>query len=176
MPALALFANSAPLALQVPALIREFMEHDVVKKENARLDQLDEDKGKTETDGWRIGDLIRKGKKKTEKIGVVIQVVSKSDNSHVDVNGQPNNKYVYPWVLWEDADKNDAPGRGKQDIDNFRNAYTQTYKNGLGERSLSITKEQLIDAWCAYQPLPLLALSLPPPARRDPVRVVHCHE
>eukprot|EP01044_Picomonas_judraskeda_P025534 COSAG03_NODE_7433_length_919_cov_0.760976_1_plen_37_part_10 len=37
MPALALFANSAPLALQVPALIREFMEHDVVKKENARL-------------------------------------------------------------------------------------------------------------------------------------------
>ena len=34
----------------------------MVKKENARLDQLDKVRGKSETDGWRNGDLIRKGK------------------------------------------------------------------------------------------------------------------
>ena len=53
-------------------------------------------------------------------------IVSKSDNSHVDVNGQPNNPFAYIWVLWEDGTI-DAPGRGKKDIHNFRNSYSQTY-------------------------------------------------
>ena len=39
-------------------------------------------------------------------------IVSKSDNSHVDVNGQPNNPFAYIWVLWEDGTI-DAPGRGR---------------------------------------------------------------
>ena len=141
-------ASAATVEQQVPALIREFIDYDVVKKENARLDQLDEDKGRSETDGWRIGDLIRKGKKKDEKIGVVIQVVSKTDEGQLDERGESCYGFAYIWVLWEDG-TTDAPGRGKKDIHNFRNAYMQTYKNGLGERSLDITEDQLIAAWCA---------------------------
>ena len=101
------------------------MERDVVKKENARLDQLDKVRGKSETDGWRNGDLIRKGKKKDEKIGVVIPVVSKTDEGQLDERGESCYGFAYIWVLWEDGTI-DAPGRGKKDIHNFRNAYTQT--------------------------------------------------
>ena len=141
-------ASAATVEQQVPALIRQFIDYDVVKKENARLDQLDKDNGESETDGWRIGDLIHKGKKKDEKIGVVIQVVSKTDEGQLDERGESCYGFAYIWVLWEDG-TTDAPGRGKKDIHNFRNAYMQTYKNGLGERSLDITEDQLIAAWCA---------------------------
>ena len=61
-------ASAATVEQQVPAHIREFIDYDVVKKENARLDQLDKVRGKSETDGWRNGDLIRKGKKKSRSL------------------------------------------------------------------------------------------------------------
>ena len=44
-------ASAATVEQQVPALIRQFIDYDVVKKENARLDQLDKVRGKSETDG-----------------------------------------------------------------------------------------------------------------------------
>ena len=96
------------------------------------------------SEGWRIGTPIRKGKKKQEQIGIVIQVVSLSDD---------NNDYdhAYIRVLWETG-KIDAPH--KQDIHNFRNNFKQSYKSGLGDRSLNITKEQFIKAWCACPPPP----------------------
>jgi hypothetical protein len=122
-----------------------------IKAENDRLEQLDATKGTDETEGWRIGTPIRKGKKKQEQIGIVIQVVSKNDVS----NEYPD---AYIWVLYENGDI-DSPGRGKKDILKFRKAYKKAYKDGLGDRSLDITDKQLIDAWCAC-PLP------PPPFSR----------
>ena len=160
-------ASAATVEQQVPALIRQFIDYDVVKNENARLYQLDKVKGKSETDGWRNGDLIRKGKKKDEKIGVVIQVVSKTDEGQLDERGESRYGYAYVLVLWEGG-AIDTPGRGKKDIHNFRNGYTQTYKNGLGERPLDITEDQLIAAWCATTARPF------PPSPRGASGC--CHE
>ena len=138
-------SRSRPVAPVLPAIVSRVMVLGPPKQENERLDQLDRARGPAETDGWRIGTLLRKGHAATEKIGIVIQVVSTSDL------GNGGHGYAYIWVLWENGepDRIDAPGRGKQDMWNFRNSYTQTYPDGLGDRVLKITQRQLIEAWCA---------------------------
>ena len=132
-------------------ILTAFLALGPVKAENDRLDKLDAE-DKKETDGWRIGTRIRKGKDKQEQIGIVIQVVSLNDDAN-------EFDYAYIFVLWENEDAPVAPGRGKKDILKFRKAYKKAYKDGLGDRSLDITDKQLIDAWCAC-PLP------PPPFSR----------
>ena len=69
-----------------------------VANENDRLDKL----GKKETNGFRIGTrLVRKDASGNNVFGMVVQVVSKSDEA---------NQYEYPWVwaAWMDTAPNDA--------------------------------------------------------------------
>eukprot|EP01049_Picozoa_sp_SAG25_P026076 SAG25_NODE_12772_length_275_cov_0.863636_1_plen_80_part_01 len=64
------------------SILTELLALSPVKEENDRLNKLDADTGKSETDGWRVGELIRKGKGAQAQIGIVIQVVPKNKDGN----------------------------------------------------------------------------------------------
>ena len=85
-----------------------------VANENDRLDKL----GKKETNGFRIGTrLVRKDASGNNVFGMVVQVVSKSDEA---------NQYEYPWVwaTWMDGELT-APGDTKSELHCMRKNFNK---------------------------------------------------
>ena len=85
-----------------------------VANENDRLNKL----GKKETNGFRIGTrLVRKDASGNNVFGMVVQVVSTSDEA---------NQYEYPrvWAVWMDGELT-APGNTKNELHCMRKNFNQ---------------------------------------------------
>ena len=140
--------NRAPLLQRFSEACLDFLP---VKAENARLDQLDIDKkSKKETDGFRTGTrLVRKDERvmgRGHVIGIVVQVVSKSDDAN-------EYEYAYVWVVWEDGTFT-APGDNKSQLHAMRKNYKQLKGKIKGklDREPDITRSLFVDKWCARPP------------------------
>ena len=113
-----------------------------VVAENKRLDKLDTEKGKKETNGFRIGTrLVRKDASGNNVFGMVVQVISKSDEA---------NEYEYPWVwaAWMDTAPNDAltaPGNDKTELHNMRKNFNQ-----LKASAPDFPRKLFIEKWYAH--------------------------
>ena len=109
-----------------------------VVAENKRLDKLDTEKGKKETNGFRIGTrLVRKDASGNNVFGMVVQVVSKSDEA---------NQYEYPWVwaAWMDGELT-APGNDKTELHNMRKNFNQ-----LKASAPDFPRKLFIEKWYAH--------------------------
>jgi hypothetical protein len=111
-----------------------------VVAENKRLDKLDTEKGKKETNGFRIGTrLVRKDASGNNVFGMVVQVVSKSDEA---------NEYEYPWVwaAWMDGELT-APGNDKTELHNMRKNFNQPW---IKASAPDFPRKLFIEKWYAH--------------------------